>query len=54
MTFAPALRSNLVETKRHREVIKHRNEPKRQKTMSYENVEECENHFVSHDQLRDA
>ena len=52
--FASALRSDRDEIKRHREVIKHRNESKRQKPISYENDEECENYFVSRYQLRDT
>ena len=49
VTFASSLRLDHGERKRHREVSKHKNEPKRKKKRSYENNEEHENYFVSHD-----
>ena len=52
--FASALTSDHGERKRYRKVSKHRNEHKSQRTMPYENEEEHENYFVSHDQLRDS
>ena len=47
VTFASSLRLDHGERKRHREVSKHMNEPKLQKTMLYENDGEYGHYFFS-------